>query len=95
MDEESVISYDLTASSNNDDIKNVLSKEDSLVWQPTDDDQTPELKVTILDDDKLISEVHLIGQYEQFTVTIGNKVGEILLDDEVSVLFKFDIRSCV
>ena len=85
MEDEPVTNYVITASSKMDNIENVLSEEDDLVWQPDEDDQMPELAVTMPDEDRLISEVNLIGQYKEFVIKIGNKAGETLLDDEVIV----------
>ena len=85
MDEESPIESTITVSSNpTDDIEKVLSTVDELYWTPDDTDETPEITVTVTEEEEPITDIIVNGVFEEFVVTVLDKDDKPLVEDEVS-----------
>jgi len=83
MGPTSTTSYTITASSNADGIDTVISTDDGVSWQPDDDDIVHQIVVTIVDEEKPISDVILKGEYEKFEVTIVDMAGDRPITNKV------------
>jgi len=72
----STTSFTITASSNYDEIDALLATEDGLSWRPDDIELVHQIIITIVDQDKPISDIIMKGEYKRFVVTIQDGAGE-------------------
>jgi hypothetical protein len=86
MDEESPIESTITVSSNpTDDIEKVLSTVDELYWTPDDTDKTPEITVTVTEEEEPITDIIVNGVYEEFVVTLLDNDDKPVVENKVSL----------
>ncbi|KAK2143427.1 hypothetical protein LSH36_841g00014 [Paralvinella palmiformis] len=73
MDDSTPVDSEITVSSNTqDDIDYIISEVDGQYWQPDDTETQPEITVTITEDEKLITDIIVVGDYAKYVVTIFN-----------------------
>jgi hypothetical protein len=84
MDDSTPVDSEITVSSNTqDDIDYIISEVDGQYWQPDDTETQPEITVTITEDEKLITDIIVVGDYAKYVVTIFN-IDDKLIQEIVS-----------
>jgi hypothetical protein len=87
MDVDSPIESMISVTSNEDDnVEELLKLSDQKYWAPEEDDKEPEITVTVTEEEEPITDIIVIGEFEEFTVTILDKDDNVIVDDEVSVM---------
>lgn len=87
MDDKTPIETTVTVSSNpEDDIDKVLKSDDDEVWRPDDSDKTPQITVTVTEEEEPITDIIVNGEFEEFVVTVLDKDDIPVVEEEVSVI---------
>ena len=90
MDENNPIESTITVSSNpTDDNQGVLSSVDEQYWTPADDDETPVITITVAEEEEPVTDIIVIGDFDEFTVTLLNK-DNVVVKEEVSTIAIID-----
>ncbi|KAK2138675.1 hypothetical protein LSH36_2467g00002 [Paralvinella palmiformis] len=85
MDVDSPIESMISVTSNEDDnVEELLKLSDQKYWAPEEDDKEPEITVTVTEEEEPITDIIVIGEFEEFTVTILDKDDNVIVDDEPS-----------
>jgi len=86
MDDDTPVQSEITVNSNpEENIDDVLSDVDGQYWQPDQNEPRPQITVTLTEEEKPITDIIVIGQYDKFVVTIYDN-NDNLVQDEVSHL---------
>jgi hypothetical protein len=90
MDDKTPVETTITVSSNpEDNIDEILSKDDEQSWKPDDSDETPEITVTVTEEEEPITDVIVNGEFEEFVVTVLDKDDNSVVEVKVCFWYFF------
>lgn len=96
MDDKTPVEKTITVSSNpEDDIDEILSKDDDQSWEPEDTDDKPEITVTVTEEEEPVTDVIVNGEFEEFVVTVLDKDDKPVVKEEVSFRILRSKLSCI